>query len=73
MARGRVRIEVDLCKGCGLCTAVCPAEIVYMDTGTLNARGYHPAAVADADRCTGCGNCARFCPDSVMTVELAGG
>jgi 2-oxoglutarate ferredoxin oxidoreductase subunit delta len=69
MARGSVSFSVELCKGCELCTTVCPQDIVTMDTGEANAKGYHPAMVSDMSRCTACGNCARFCPDSVITVE----
>ena len=67
--RGVVTFAVELCKGCELCTTVCPQEIVKMDRVETNARGYHPAGVIDMSRCTACGNCARFCPDSVIAVE----
>jgi 2-oxoglutarate ferredoxin oxidoreductase subunit delta len=69
MARGSVSFSVELCKGCELCTTVCPQDIVKMDTEAVNAKSYHPAMVSDMSRCTACGNCARFCPDSVITVE----
>lgn len=69
MPRGKVTFAIDLCKGCELCTVVCPVEIVRMDTDALNVKGYHPATVIDMGKCTACGNCARFCPDSVITVE----
>jgi 2-oxoglutarate ferredoxin oxidoreductase subunit delta len=69
MAKGKVIFAEDACKGCGLCTSVCPKGIVIMDETRLNAQGYNPAAVSDAEQCTGCASCALFCPDSVITVQ----
>jgi 2-oxoglutarate ferredoxin oxidoreductase subunit delta len=68
MARGRVVIDVDRCKGCGLCTHVCPVEILALSTEVFNARGYHPVVVSDAEACIGCASCAAICPDVVFTV-----
>lgn len=68
-AKGKVTFETDRCKGCELCTTVCPVDIVVMDTDTINKKGYHPATVNDMDRCIACGNCATMCPDLVITVE----
>ncbi len=65
---GRVSFERDRCKGCELCTAVCPQHIIEMDSAT-NVNGYHPAMVVQMEKCTGCASCARMCPDSVITVE----
>ena len=66
--RGMVVVSVDRCKGCGLCTHVCPVNILELSTETLNAKGYHPVVVTDAGRCVGCGSCATICPDVVFTV-----
>jgi 2-oxoglutarate ferredoxin oxidoreductase subunit delta len=68
-AKGKVTFETDRCKGCELCTTVCPVDIVVMDTDTINKKGYHPATVNDMDKCIACGNCATMCPDLVITVE----
>ena len=68
MARGMVLIDVDRCKGCGLCTHVCPVNILAISKDALNARGYHPVMVTDAEACTGCASCATICPDVVFTV-----
>jgi 2-oxoglutarate ferredoxin oxidoreductase subunit delta len=69
MAKGKVYFDDDICKGCELCTTVCPVDIVIMDKERINAKGYHPATVSDMDKCIGCANCATICPDSVITVE----
>ncbi|HEY8361693.1 MAG TPA: 4Fe-4S binding protein [Tissierellaceae bacterium] len=69
MAKGRVTFDVDRCKGCELCTTVCPVHIIAMDRTRINAKGYNPATVTDIDKCIGCANCATICPDIVITVE----
>lgn len=69
MAKGKVYFNEDICKGCELCTTVCPVDIVIMDKERINVKGYHPATVSDMDKCIGCANCATICPDSVITVE----
>lgn len=65
----KVIFNVDMCKGCQLCTTVCPKNIVVMSENTINKKGYRPATVSDMDKCIGCGFCATMCPDSVITVE----
>lgn len=68
MAKGRVIVDEDRCKGCKLCTSVCPQDILVMSEA-LNARGYHPAQLVDLQgKCTGCGLCAVICPDVCFTV-----
>lgn len=65
----KVSFDDELCKGCGLCVAVCPKRILQLDQDRLNSRGYHPASCIDQNRCIGCAFCAVQCPDSVITVE----
>jgi 2-oxoglutarate ferredoxin oxidoreductase subunit delta len=69
MTRGTIAIEVDRCKGCELCTTVCPQNILRMSQERFNARGYRPVQLVDPDgKCTGCTLCALICPDVVITV-----
>ena len=68
MAKGMVVIDVDRCKGCGLCVQVCPVGILQLSPDTFNAKGYHPVIVTEMEKCTGCASCARICPDVVFTV-----
>ncbi|HWP79964.1 MAG TPA: 4Fe-4S binding protein [Candidatus Acidoferrum sp.] len=63
-----VKIREDRCKGCGLCVATCPKQVLAMGTG-VNAKGYHPVTVARKDDCIRCAACAAICPDSVITLE----
>ena len=65
----KVTFDTNRCKGCELCTTVCPKGIVVMDRSVRNPKGYHPAALSESSACIACGCCARICPDSVITVE----
>lgn len=69
MAKGRIIIDVETCKGCGLCTTYCPVNILELDESMTNSRGYTPLMVNDPDKCIACAFCATMCPDSVITVE----
>lgn len=65
----KITFAQERCKGCALCTAVCPRHIVVIDSAVTNRKGYHPAAVTELSLCIACANCAKICPDSVITVE----
>ncbi len=63
-----IAISEDRCKGCELCTTVCPFDLVHM-ANHFNAKGYHPSSLVDPEeKCTGCAVCAMMCPDVVITV-----
>lgn len=59
--RGRVEIGTDECKGCLLCTAVCPVHVLVR-TNKLNKQGYFPVEYTGSG-CTGCGFCFYACPE----------
>ncbi len=67
MAKGRPVFNEDRCKGCQLCTTVCPVDIVHMSE-RINSRGYYTAEVTDPDKCITCMKCARICPDVVIEI-----
>ena len=64
-----IKINIDACKGCGLCAHVCPKGIIVLDAGMINKKGYNPARCKDMSQCTGCASCARMCPDVCIEVE----
>lgn len=69
MAKGRIEINETLCKGCGLCTMVCPKDLIQLAESRLTTKGYHPAELIDPDEeCTGCAICSIICPDAAITV-----
>ena len=65
----KVTFQVDLCKGCGLCTLVCPKKILRIAPERINKKGHHPAECVDMAACIGCASCAQMCPDCIITVE----
>ena len=65
----KLTFRTERCKGCGLCTDVCPKKILVLDTSTLNGKGYHPAIIIDQGKCIACAMCATMCPDCVIKVE----
>ncbi len=65
----RVEFRDERCKGCLLCTLVCPKSIIRQSP-RRNAQGYQVAEMVDEERekCTGCASCALICPDIAITV-----
>jgi 2-oxoglutarate ferredoxin oxidoreductase subunit delta len=69
MAKGRITIDEVMCKGCELCTTVCPKSLLQMSMDRFTPKGYHPAALVDPDTaCTGCAICSVICPEAAITV-----
>jgi Pyruvate/2-oxoacid:ferredoxin oxidoreductase delta subunit len=68
--RGQLRVNVEECKGCGLCAEACPPKVIGMNE-QLNHYGYRAATYAGAG-CTGCGICFMVCPEpGAITVLRA--
>jgi 2-oxoglutarate ferredoxin oxidoreductase subunit delta len=68
MARGHILIQETMCKGCEICSTVCPYHLIQM-SAYYNDKGYRPATLVDPERrCTGCMLCAMICPEAVITV-----
>lgn len=63
----RIEVLEERCKGCLLCTLVCPKKIV-VQACHFNKQGYKPATVSDMEKCTGCTSCALICPDAAIRV-----
>jgi len=60
-ARGNVTVDVEECKGCGLCVESCPPKCLEL-APELSHYGVHPARYTGQD-CTGCGICFYCCPE----------
>lgn len=63
----KITIDIEKCKGCNLCTGVCPKRCLEISKD-FNKAGYHPAVFVGVDRCTGCGFCYMMCPDVCIEV-----
>ena len=71
MVKGRIEVDSDRCKGCELCLAACPFDLLEMDSETINPKGYQPMRIHTPEKCIGCAHCALMCPDAVITVYKA--
>ena len=64
---GAIEIDVERCKGCGVCTVNCNRNLIELGKN-VNSKGYYYVSVTQPDECTGCANCAIICPDGAITV-----
>ena len=65
---GAVEIDRERCKGCDLCVAACPKDVLLLQPKEVNDRGYHYAYMANPESRTGCCSCAWVCPDACIEV-----
>ena len=64
-----IKINEEICKGCGLCVTFCPVEgLIAIDTDRANAKGWNPAVCTDQGKCRSCALCALMCPDAAIGV-----
>lgn len=63
---GKIVIDTERCKGCGLCVSVCPKHGIIISDKS-NVKGYFPAEFK-CDDCTSCAACAIICPEAVIEV-----
>jgi Fe-S-cluster-containing hydrogenase component 2 len=65
---GKIVIDTERCKGCGLCIAVCPKGNIVISAES-NKSGYFPAEAQNAG-CTACTKCAVVCPEGIIEIYL---
>ncbi|MCL2039473.1 MAG: ferredoxin family protein [Bacteroidetes bacterium] len=65
-AKGKIVIDTEKCKGCGVCVVACPQKCISLGD-KLNLKGY-TFAIQDATNCVGCAACGIICPDAAITV-----
>jgi len=54
-------LNSEKCIGCGICTHVCPQNVMEMQG--------RKAAIADFDACMECGACVTNCPSGALEVS----
>jgi 2-oxoglutarate ferredoxin oxidoreductase subunit delta len=57
-----ISVYRDWCKGCGICAALCPKQVLIR-----NEEG--GPVVTDPEACIGCGWCELHCPDFAISVR----
>ena len=66
MAKAKVVIKRDRCKGCELCISVCPKHILAIDDTEVNVNGYHAVTITKEEECAlhapAAASCARTVP-----------
>jgi len=67
MPKGTVVVDRERCKGCGLCIAFCPEDVLAYST-EYNRSGYNVVHMKEPERCIGCAFCAQTCPDVAIEV-----
>lgn len=60
-----INVYRDWCKGCGICAALCPKQVL-----SRNEEG--EPEVTDPEACIGCGWCELHCPDFAISVRPRG-
>ncbi len=64
--KGQIVIDVERCKGCGVCVEACPKHVIELSKN-VNGKGYNYTHTV-SDDCIGCASCAIVCPDGVISV-----
>ena len=65
---GKIVINEEYCKGCGLCTLACAQAYIRIGT-EYNQSGYYFAEYCGSEgACSGCALCAEMCPDVAIEV-----
>ena len=64
---GKITIDGERCKGCGLCVVFCPKSSIAISDKS-NKKGYFPPEPVNSD-CSGCAICAIVCPDAVIEIH----
>jgi len=57
-----IDIRHDWCKGCDICSRVCPEYCLAVDVDGL-------LTIVDAEACTGCRLCELLCPDFAIAIR----
>jgi 2-oxoglutarate ferredoxin oxidoreductase subunit delta len=57
-----IEVNRDFCKGCGICVAFCPKQVLELDD-------HEKAVVKRLEQCNACTLCELRCPDIAIEVR----
>lgn len=61
MAQKRLVLNAAWCKGCGICAAFCPKQVLALKGEKIT--------IEKAEECIFCGQCEQRCPDYAIYIE----
>jgi len=64
----KIAINPDYCKGCNICVALCPKDVLR-PSNQMNAKGYVLPEAVNLEACTCCNLCVIICPDLAIAVK----
>ena len=68
-------IELEQCTGCGICDAVCPADVIHMEPVAVPveieglSRIKLLPVIKYREHCITCFSCEIFCPEHIVDVH----
>ena len=67
-------IELEKCTGCGICDAVCPADVIHMEPAPAGEiAGLRQIKLLPVikfrEHCITCFSCEIFCPEHIVDVH----
>lgn len=62
MSVKELRVKTKWCKGCGICVAFCPKNVLKLTNEKVD--------IQDLDSCIKCGQCELRCPDYAIYLEV---
>ncbi|UCH12668.1 MAG: 4Fe-4S binding protein [Candidatus Omnitrophota bacterium] len=67
MAKFKVKIDKERCKGCKLCVIFCPKQALQ-ESKKINKKGIYFVELKNPDLCIGCSTCAVICPECAIEI-----
>ncbi len=61
MGTKRLTLYTAWCKGCGICTSICPKNVLELEN--------EKCRIARPKDCVRCRSCVRLCPDYALYFE----
>jgi Pyruvate/2-oxoacid:ferredoxin oxidoreductase delta subunit len=68
-------IDLERCTGCGICDAVCPADVIHMEPVRVApeveglTRTKLLPVIKFREHCITCFSCEIFCPEQIVDVH----